>query len=90
MHILLKNHVQIIQRDTRRKVMERNMPRLRYVCSVYCLLFFTGEFESTVFSIVYQELPKGMRRSEKQLLCASFLIGPVKSEEKPLQGEQGG
>ena len=65
MHILLKNQVQIIQRDIRRKVMERNMPRMRYVGSVYCFLFFMGEFESTVFSVVYQELPEGMRGSKK-------------------------
>ena len=54
MHILLKNQVQIIQRDTRRKLMERNMACMSYVSSVYCFLFFTGEFESTVFPIAFQ------------------------------------
>ena len=60
-----KNQVQIIQRDTRRKLMARNTPHMSYISSVHCFLFLMGGFESTVFPIVLQELPKGMRGTKK-------------------------
>ena len=65
MHMPLKNQVHTIQRDAGLKLIERKVPHMRYVSSGCCFLVFTGESESPMFSLVYQELPKGKRGTKK-------------------------